>query len=47
MWQLQIKKESIQQYFRFDQNYIKTKKNNTAFVIIHTIALDLLIKRLF
>ena len=40
-------KESIYQYYRLDQNYIKTRKNNTAVVMIRTIMIDLLINRLF
>ena len=30
-----------------NQNYIKTRKNSTAVVIIRTITIDLLINRLF
>ena len=40
-------KESIYRYYRLDQNYIKTRKNSTAVVIIRTITIDLLINRLF
>ena len=40
-------KESIYRYYRLDQNYIKTRKNSTAVVIIPTITIDLLINRLF
>ena len=49
MLQLQILKlkESLQQCYRLDQNYVKTKKDRTTVLIIHTIALDLLINRLF
>ena len=49
MLQLQISKLKDKyittKYYRLDHNdYIKTEKNNTA---VHTIALDLLINRLF
>ena len=40
-------KESIYRYYRLDQNYINTRKNSTAVVIIRTITIDLLINRLF
>ena len=40
-------KGSMYRYYRLDQNYIKTRKNNTAVVIVRTITLDLLINRLF
>ena len=33
-------KESIYRYYRLDQNYVKTRKNNTAVVIIRTTTID-------
>ena len=33
-------KGSIYRYYRLDKNYIKTRRNNTAVVIIRTITID-------
>ena len=40
----------IKQFLKLDQNYVKTKKNDTMVVIIHIsnpVGLDLLVNRLF